>query len=65
MLRRLVITAKEHARFAARSTRDEQKRVEKLEMAEWMLVWLENPQVFSEWAKLRRRVATPIRSNLL
>ena len=65
MLRGLVITAKQHARFAAKSTRDDQKRAEKLEMAEWMLVWLENPGVFSERAKLRRRVATPVRSNLL
>ncbi len=65
MLRRLVITAKEHARFAAKSTRDEQKRIEKLEMVEWMIVWLENPGVFGEWAKLRRRAAIPIRSNLL
>jgi hypothetical protein len=64
MLRRLVITAKEHARFAAKSTRDDRKRLQKLEMAEWMLVWLENPGVFAEWAKLRRRAATPIRSSL-
>ena len=63
LLRRLVITAKDHARFAARSARSETKRREKQEMAEWALVWLENPGVFSTWAKLRK--ATRERSSPL
>jgi hypothetical protein len=46
-IRRLVITAKEHAKFAARS------KPEKREMVEWLLVWLENPPVFETWLKLR------------
>jgi hypothetical protein len=51
-VRRLVITAKDHARFAAR--RSAEKRVEKEEMAMWMRTWLENPAVFAQWVRLRR-----------
>ncbi len=47
-VRRLVITAKDHARWASR------KHPEKEEMVLWMATWLENPTVFSEWVKLRR-----------
>ena len=47
-VRRLVITAKDHARWASR------KHPEKEEMALWMTTWLENPTVFPEWVKLRR-----------
>jgi hypothetical protein len=64
-LRRIVITAKEHARFAARRAKEESRRKMKLEMADWMLVWLENPAIFPQWVRLRRgRPATadgPIR----
>jgi hypothetical protein len=51
-VRKLVITAKDHARFAAR--RSAEKRVEKEEMAMWMRTWLENPAVFAQWVRLRR-----------
>jgi hypothetical protein len=51
--RRVVIQAKDHARMAAR--RSEARREEKLEMARWMLVWLENPAIFETWARLRLR----------
>jgi hypothetical protein len=50
-VRRVVIAAKDHARFAARK---EDIRAEKEEMAMWMLTWLENPPVFPEWVGLRR-----------
>ena len=50
-VRRVVIAAKDHARFAARK---EERRAEKEEMAMWMLTWLENPPVFPEWVRLRR-----------
>jgi hypothetical protein len=50
-VRRLVIEAKDHARWAARKT---EKRAEKEEMALWMLTWLENPPLFPQWVKLRR-----------
>jgi hypothetical protein len=45
-VRRLVITAKDHARWA--------KRAEKEEMILWLLTWLENPPVFRDWVRLRR-----------
>ncbi len=50
-IRRVVIAAKDHARFAARK---EEIRAEKEEMVEWMLIWLENPPVFPDWVRLRR-----------
>jgi hypothetical protein len=50
-VRRLVIAAKEHARWAARK---EEKRAAKEEMVLWMLTWLENPPLFREWVRLRR-----------
>jgi hypothetical protein len=51
--RKLVIQAKDHARWASRRAKDEAKRREKQEMAVWMLVWLENPAVFPPWARVR------------
>ncbi len=50
--RRLVIEAKDHARWAARNP---EKRAEKEEMALWMLTWLENPPLFPQWVQLRRQ----------
>jgi hypothetical protein len=57
-IRRLVITAKDHARYAAHRAKQTQKRAEKEEMVEWMLVWLENPPVFCQWVRLRRASST-------
>jgi hypothetical protein len=48
--RRQVIAAKDRAKFAAA------KKPEKTEMAEWMLVWLENPAVFPAWVEARKKV---------
>jgi hypothetical protein len=53
-VRRLVIEAKDHARWAARTS---ERKAEKEEMMLWMLTWLENPPLFPHWAALRRRVA--------
>ena len=50
-VRRLVIVAKDHARWAAR---DPAKNREKEEMILWIITWLENPPVFREWVTLRR-----------
>jgi hypothetical protein len=50
-VRRLVIEAKDHARWAARSPA---ARCQKAEMVLWLLTWLENPPLFPEWARLRR-----------
>jgi hypothetical protein len=52
LVRRLVIAAKDHARWAARK---EEKRPEKEEMVLWMTTWLENPPLFRDWIQLRRR----------
>jgi hypothetical protein len=55
--RRQVIAAKDRAKFLARNPRTpEPKRAEKDEMAQWMLVWLETPEVFPAWVEARRRV---------
>lgn len=48
--RRLVIAAKDHARWAARRGHP------KDEMILWMLTWLENPPLFPQWVRLRRSV---------
>lgn len=55
--RRQVIGARERARFLARNphTSPEKKAV-KEEMAQWMLVWLENPEVFPAWVEARKKV---------
>ena len=51
-VRRLVITAKEHARLAARNP---SKRPDKEEMILWMTTWLENPPVFRQWVTMRHK----------
>ncbi len=54
--RRQVIAAKERARFQARYSRlGPEKRAQKEEMVQWMLVWLENPEVFPAWVAARKR----------
>jgi len=55
-----VIEAKSHARLAKRRA-DPEKRAEKDEMVNWMLVWLENPAVFPAWIRLRKRALTESR----
>lgn len=60
LCRMLVIEAKDHARWAAKRAGDPAHRAEKEEMAAWMLVWLENPEIFPAW--LRARIATSTRS---
>jgi hypothetical protein len=57
--RRQVIAAKDRARFLARrpNTSPETK-ARKEEMAQWMLVWLENPPVFPAWVEIRKRYSS-------
>lgn len=53
--RNAVIQAKDHARLAARGAKTSpEKKVQKEEMIQWMLVWLENPGIFPAWVKLRK-----------
>ena len=54
--RRQVIAEKDRARSLARSPKTSpEKKAQKLEMAQWMLVWLENPEVFPAWVEIRKR----------
>ncbi len=51
--RRLIIEAKDHARLAMRRMEGE-ARAAKEEMILWMLTWLENPDAFPVWLRLRK-----------
>jgi hypothetical protein len=55
--RKQAIAAKDRARLQARNPRTApEKAAEKTEMAEWMLVWLENPEVFPAWVEARKKI---------
>jgi hypothetical protein len=58
-LRRVQETAlkgKQRAQMIARNRNvDEKKREEKAEIAEWFTVWLQQPEVFTDWLELRQR----------
>jgi hypothetical protein len=57
--RRIVIQAKDRARLISRNQKvDSEKRRQKTEMVEWMLVWLENPGIFESWVALRKKSLT-------
>ena len=54
--RRQVIAAKDRAKFLAATPRSTpEKRTQKEEMVQWMLVWLENPEVFPAWVDARKK----------
>jgi hypothetical protein len=54
--RKLVITAKDHARLASRAkSATPEKQAEKQEMILWLTTWLENPPLFPGWVQLRRK----------
>ena len=56
--RRQVIGAKDRARFLAQNPRTTpERKALKEEMVQWMLVWLENPEVFPVWVEARKRAA--------
>ena len=55
-----MIAAKDRARFVARNPKTSpDKKAQKDEMAQWMLVWLENPEVFPAWVEIRKRYSAP------
>jgi hypothetical protein len=59
-VRRAVVAAKDHARWASGSRqKNPGKKAEKQEMILWMTVWLENPPLFVEWVRLRRAHLLP------
>jgi hypothetical protein len=60
--RRLVIEAKDHGRWALRreaqrpcraSEERDVRQAQKEEMIQWMIIWLENPEIFETWSQLR------------
>lgn len=54
-VRKIVITAKEHAQWALRrAAGGSEKHTEKEEMTLWLTTWLENPGLFPEWVRLRK-----------
>jgi hypothetical protein len=54
--RRQVIGAKDRAKYLAQDINaTPEKTAMKAEMAQWMLVWLENPEVFPAWVEARKR----------
>jgi hypothetical protein len=57
--RRQVVAAKDRARFIAHNPKTSpDKQAEKNEMIQWMLVWLENPEVFPAWVEIRKRYSS-------
>ena len=49
------VKVKDRARFASRNPKvSPEKRAVKEEMVQWMLVWLENPEVFPAWVRARK-----------
>jgi hypothetical protein len=53
VIRRLVITARDHARLAAKRT---EAAPLKQEAILWMNTWLENPEAFPLWVVLRKQI---------
>jgi hypothetical protein len=58
--RRQVIAAKDRAKWMAVTPRSTpERRTQKEEMVQWMLVWLENPEVFPAWVDARKKTIQP------
>jgi hypothetical protein len=58
-IRRQVISARQHADWAARNPKvSAPRRDTKTEMALWLRTWLENPAVFDVWVRLRKRTCS-------
>jgi hypothetical protein len=55
-LRAVVIAARRDLQLSARSRiLDEKQREQSKEIYEWLSVWLQSPELFSDWLDLRRR----------
>jgi hypothetical protein len=60
LCREQVIAAKDRAKWlSVRSTIDEETRLRKARMAEWMLIWLGDPALFPAWARALHAVSEP------
>ena len=58
-IRQQVISARQHAAWAARNPKVAAPRREmKTEMTLWLRTWLENPAVFDVWVQLRKRTCS-------
>jgi hypothetical protein len=51
LIRELVIAAKDRAKWLSIRSTDEETRLRKATMAEWMLVWLGDPAIFPAWVR--------------
>lgn len=66
LCRRLVIEAKDHARWALRRMKEPSTaRLWREEAVEWMRVWLHDPELFPLWSELRLREIEKSRPELL
>ncbi len=55
-LRNFVLRQKQRAQLLARDpVLDQAERAKQEEIAEWLRVWLERPDIFDDWLELRRR----------
>jgi hypothetical protein len=55
-LREMTLKLKQDASLVARSkTVERRKRLEAREIAQWLTVWLQSPDVFDDWLSLRQR----------
>jgi len=58
LLRQDVIDAKDRARqLSQNKSSSPQTRTVSAEIAEWLTIWLQSPEIFNNWVKLRRRSA--------
>ena len=58
LLREEVLEAKSHlAKLAADRKVDSAKRTEVAEIAEWLTIWLQSPEIFENWINLRKSSA--------
>lgn len=54
-LRTLAVEARNQAQLIAKHTADDSLRAEQTEVAEWLKVWLQTPNLFGDWLELRKR----------
>ena len=54
-LNALAIQARQAALSIARNAGDEEPRITQNEIAEWLKVWLQTPNLFYDWLELRKR----------
>jgi hypothetical protein len=55
---KIAVDARQLAHSMARNlTLDQTTRAEQTEIAEWLAVWIQTPNLFAEWLELRRRSA--------